>query len=84
MKKLINPIVFILIDAVFRLIPHVPNFAPITAMALFGGVYLNKKYALMVPLIAMLISDIFLGFHATMPFVYASFLIIGLIGLWLK
>ena len=43
--------------ALARLLPHMPNFAPITAMALFGGVYLQKKYAFVIPLLAMLISD---------------------------
>lgn len=74
----------ILGGVLLRLVPHIPNFAPITGMALFGGVYLNKKYALIVPLLTMLVSDFFIGFHATMPYVYASFLISGLIGLWLK
>lgn len=67
-----------------RLLPHPPNFSPIAAMALFGGVYFNKKYALIIPLIVLFISDIFLGFHSTIPFVYGSFLITGFIGLWLK
>lgn len=84
MKKLINPFIFILIAVVLRLVPHIPNFAPITAMALFGGVYLNKKYALLVPIAAMVISDFFLGFNASTPMVYTSFFISGFIGLWLK
>lgn len=77
-------IILIIIGVSLRLIPHIPNFAPITALALFGGANLNKKYALIVPLLAMLISDFFLGFHSTMLYVYVSFLISGLIGLWLK
>ncbi len=84
MKKLISPLLIIVIAVCLRLLPHLPNVAPIGAMALFGGAYLNKKYALIIPLVAMFISDIFLGFHATMPFVYGSFLIIGLVGMWLK
>lgn len=56
-KQLINPVLIIFVAAILRLVPHIPNFAPITAMALFGGVYLNKKYALVVPLLAMIISD---------------------------
>lgn len=84
MKKLINPVLIILIAAFTRLLPHPANIAPIAAMALFGGVYFNKKYALIVPLISLLISDLFLGFHHTIPFVYGSFLLTGLIGLWLK
>lgn len=84
MKKLINPILFIALAVILRLVPHIPNVAPITAMALFGGVYLNKKYALIIPIIAMMISDIFLGFHNTMIFVYGSFLLVGLIGLYIR
>ncbi len=84
MKGLISPFLIIFFAIVLRLIPHAANFAPIAAMALFGGCYLNKRYALVVPLIAMFISDYFLGFHNTMPFVYGSFVIAGVIGLWLK
>lgn len=70
----------------FDYIPHLPNFAPIAAMALFGGVYLSKKYALIIPLAAMIISDIFIGFYNPwiMSSVYGSFLLIGLIGLYLR
>lgn len=84
MKGIISPFLIIFFAVILRLIPHPPNFAPIAAMALFGGAYLDKKYALIVPLLALFISDIFLGFHSTMPFVYGSFLVIGLIGMWLK
>ena len=37
--------------------PHVPNFAPITAIALFGGAYLSKRLAIILPLVIMIISD---------------------------
>lgn len=67
-----------------RLIPHMPNVAPITAIALFGGMYLDKKYALIIPLVIMVLSDFFLGFHDTILFVYVSFLISGLLGLWAR
>ncbi len=77
---------FILAGVLLRLLPHLPNFAPISAMALFGGVYLSKKYALMVPIVALFLSDIFIGFYnpVIMFSVYGSFLLIGLIGLLLK
>jgi len=84
MKKLASPSIIILFAVILRLIPHVPNFAPISGMALFGGVYLNKKYALLAPLIAMFSSDIFLGFHGTMLYVYGSFILTGLVGIWLR
>ncbi len=42
---------------IMRLVPHIPNFAPITAAALFAAAYLPKKYALLVPLAAIAVSD---------------------------
>jgi len=56
-------------------------------MALFSGVYFNnKKYALIVPLAAMLLADLFIGFYNPwiMASVYGTFLLIGLLGIWLK
>lgn len=78
--------VLIRVLSYFDYIPHLANFAPIAAMALFGGVYLNKKYALIIPLAAMIIADIFIGFYNPwiMGSVYGSFLLIGFLGLWLK
>lgn len=78
------PLIIIAFGAFLRLIPHPANIAPIAAMALFGGVYFNKKYALIIPILAMIVSDIFLGFSPSTPLVYASFLISGIIGLWLR
>ena len=56
MSKL-APIVFIIAAVLIRLFPHLPNFAPIGAMALFGGAYLNKKYSIIIVLLTMLVSD---------------------------
>lgn len=77
---------FVVAAVILRIVPHLPNFAPIAALALFGGTYLNKKFALAAPLLAMLISDYFIGFYEpwVMFSVYLSFLLIGLIGLWLR
>ena len=48
----------IIVSAVImRLLPHIPNFAPITAGALFGASHLAKRYALLIPLLAMAVSD---------------------------
>src|SRR5574341_2133686 len=77
---------FVIIGVLARLIPHPVNFAPILAIALFGGTYLNKKTALWVPLAALFISDLFLGTYSPllMLFVYASSLLSGVLGLWLR
>jgi len=67
-----------------RLLPHPANFAPIGAMALFCGTYLSGKKAPAVPLLALLVSDVFLGFHSTMIWVYGSFFMGVLMGKRLK
>jgi uncharacterized protein DUF6580 len=52
----------VVLAALSRLIPHPPNFAPICAMAFFGGVQFRSRWAaFLVPLSAMLLSDIALG-----------------------
>lgn len=65
-----------------RLLPHPMNFAPIGAIGLFSGAYLQDKRAWLVPLLALFISDFFIGFYnpIVMLSVYASFAIGTLIG----
>jgi hypothetical protein len=71
----------ILVAAALRLLPHPPNFTPIGAMALFGGAYLGRRaLAFAAPLGALLLSDLILGFHSGMPYVYGSVALIVLIG----
>jgi uncharacterized protein DUF6580 len=61
-----------------RLLPHPANFAPITAISIFGGSVLPKKIAIWVPLAAMMISDAIIGFYALMPLIWACYLVIAL------
>jgi hypothetical protein len=75
----------ILAAAASRLIPHPPNFSPITAMALLGGAcFVERRWAFLVPLAALLGSDVLLGFHRTVPFVYGSVALIVCLGFWLQ
>ena len=82
----------ILLAAISRILPHPPNFTPIGAIALFGGAcFAEKKYAFIIPLLAMLISDCIYvpyssstGFHNTMLYVYASFILITCIGIYIR
>lgn len=78
--------VFILIGVISRVLPHPWNFAPISAIAMFGGVYLSRKSALILPLVAMFISDLFIGFYElpVMASVYLSFLLTVFIGFLVK
>jgi hypothetical protein len=90
MKSEISPRILtltgmILAAALIRLLPHPPNFAPIAAMALFGGAYFsNKKLAFVIPLLALFLTDAILGFHYLMSAVYVSFALIVIIGMNVK
>lgn len=81
----------ILLAAISRVFPHFDNFTPIAAMALFGGVYFSdKRLAFIVPLVAMIISDVIIelttgwGFHNTIVYVYVAFILTSAIGLLVR
>jgi hypothetical protein len=75
----------VLAAAALRLAPHPMNFAPIGALALFGGAYFSsKREALAIPLLSLIVGDVFTGIHQLIPFVYASFLVSVAIGFWLR
>ena len=81
--RLITLILIIFAVAVFRLLPHPPNVSPVAAMALFGGAYFSdKRIAFIVPLAALLLSDVMLGLHDTMVYVYAGFALTVAAGFW--
>lgn len=85
-------IFLIVMGAAMRLARHFgvidlpPNFAPVSAMAMFSAVYLPRRLALVIPLALMLVSDAFIGFDfwpITLS-IYVSFLVSSLIGRWLR
>jgi hypothetical protein len=83
-KELIT-LMFVVLAVFVRLAPHPPNFTPIVALALFGATtFSNKVLGTLLPLIAMAISDIFLGFYSISIWVYGSFLAISLLGHYWK
>ncbi len=76
-KQNLFPFLIILIMVLSRLIPHPPNFTPIISMAMMSG-YFFKNFNMSVLMLAftMLLSDLFLGFHNNMIFVYIPLFII--------
>lgn len=68
-----------------RLLPHPANFAPVAAIAIFGGAVLPRKLAIWVPLVAMIVSDAFIGFYDIMPITWGCYVLIALASsLWLR
>ena len=83
--RLATLLLIILAAALFRIMPHPHNVTPIAAMALFAGAYLpSKRLALIVPLLAMLLSDLLLGLHSSMLYVYAGIALTVVIGFGLR
>ena len=80
-NEIITVSIMVAIAAATRFLPHPPNFTAIGGMALFGAATLTKKkLAFIVPIMAMLISDLFIpnGFDLS---VYTAFIAIAAIGL---
>ena len=84
-KLVISAGLLIVFAALTRLFPHYPNFTAVGAMAIFGGsVIKDKKLAFLLPLLALLLSDVCLqlftstkGFYGVGQFfVYGAFILI--------
>ncbi len=75
--ELILGITLIALGAATRLLPHPANFVPLGAIAIFSGLFLPRKLALWLPLVALFVSDLFIGFYMweVMLTVYVSFLL---------
>ena len=73
-------ILLILFASFSRIIPHMPNFTPIGAIALFGGAYLKNKYhAILIPITSLWLSDLILNnfiftFYSDFTWFYPGFL----------
>jgi hypothetical protein len=61
--KIFLAVSIVVLAAASRLINHPFNFTPVAAMAIFAGCYLDKKWAVILPLCAMFVSDLFIGFY---------------------
>ena len=84
MKKNILTFLFVLgILALGRLIPHPPNLTPILATAIYTPYIINDRWiAMSIPLLAMFISDLVIGFHPYMLWVYGAIGLSTLISNW--
>ena len=72
-------IFFSLILAFFRLIPHPPNFTPILATAIVAPLLIKDRLVgVALPILAMFLSDVIIGFHPYQFVIYLTILSIGL------
>ncbi|PIQ84124.1 MAG: hypothetical protein COV75_03945 [Candidatus Omnitrophica bacterium CG11_big_fil_rev_8_21_14_0_20_63_9] len=69
---------------VSRLIPHPWNATPVMAIALFAGTYLPRRWAIVLPLAILAVTDVVLLWHNTVPFTWAAFALTGALGWWVR
>lgn len=88
---MILAILMILAAGVYRLLPHPENVAPVAALALVGGMYFGRRYALWVPVAVLALTDLILNARMGYPILYwprvidyGVFALIGLLGMWAR
>jgi hypothetical protein len=75
----------ILAAVLSKFLPHPMNFAPVGAIAIFGGAHFQNRWlGFAVPFIALLIGDIITGLHSLIPFVYGCFALNVCMGWWIR
>lgn len=68
-----------------RIIPHPPNFTPVVGMAIFAPFLFRDLFvAIALPLAAMVVSNLVLGFHSSMFWVFLSIVLITVGAHWAK
>ncbi|MCH7492364.1 hypothetical protein IID19_02090 [Patescibacteria group bacterium] len=82
--KLIFIGVVVVAALMMRLLPHPANFIPIAALALLSGTYIRSKWGILLPVVVMAATDFIIGFHSLVLFTWGSFLLIGIIGWWIR
>ena len=71
---------FGVILALSRIIPHPPNFTPILASAIMAPMLIKDRwFGIAIPIVAMFISDVIIGFYSYQFVIYSSILAIALV-----
>lgn len=90
-KRFTLSLFLVLLGVLCRVVPHPWNFAPVGAIALFAGAtFQSRRAAFAVPLIAMLLGDVFMelltgdGLHVLMPVVYGTYALITALGILIR
>ncbi len=69
----------VVIGVLLRAMPHPANFAPMAAIAIFGGALLPKYWGIGVPVAAMVVSDMFIGLHDLILVTWGCYALIAII-----
>lgn len=82
MKKqgLIAGLSLIALVILMRLLPHASNITPLYAVALFAAAVFPRRWAVAVPMAAMVTSDLAIGLHSSIAFTWSGMLVFALLG----
>ena len=75
-------VLLVILGVLTRVFPHPVNFTALGAVSLWSmSLFSSRRVALLIPMLALFLSDALLGFHSTMVWVYGSFLLIEVLSL---
>lgn len=74
----------VVVATLARLVPHPPNMTPLVSVALLGGATLPTGLGIVVPLLAILASDLALGLHDVVAFTWGSVILMAMLGWWVR
>lgn len=78
-------VLLITIALISRWVAHQWNFTAMGAVALMAGIFMQRKgLAIAVPLVALLITDVVIGFHNSMWAVYLGYTSMVLLAMWVQ
>jgi len=85
MKKFLLPILLVLLGILFRTVWHLgPNIEFVTASAILSAMYLGGSYAVIVPLLIMILTDKLIGNTNIYWFTWSAYILIGLFSHFFK
>ena len=67
-----------------RLVPHAANITPLYAVALFACAVFPRRWAVAVPVAAMVLSDLTIGLHPGIWYTWSGMLVFALLGFGLR
>lgn len=67
-----------------RFLPHPPNLTAVAAAGFFAAAVFPRRWGVFIPLAAMAVSDVFIGFHELIAFTWGSMAIHAALGLFAR
>lgn len=82
-RKLLFSALLVVLGILFRTTWHIgPNVEFVTTATLLSARYLGRRWAMAVPLLIMVVSDLAIGNTNIFIFTWSGYIIIGILGYW--